>query len=98
MFEGIPIVDFTAPTLLGFAVAMLLLGKILPRSTYLEKVAEAERWRMAYEAEREARATSDAQTSELLEVSRTTHSVITAMFATIESTTNNRSYDVVPKE
>lgn len=84
MLEGIPIVGLTAPTLLGVAVLMLLSGKIIPRSTLKDKSDECERWRLAYEAEREARSTSDSQTAELLEVARTTHDIIAAMFGTSE--------------
>lgn len=82
MIDGIPLIALTAPTLLGIAVLMLLTGRLVPRSTLTDKAAEAERWRLAYEAEREARSTSDAQTVELLEVAKTTHNIIAAMFGT----------------
>jgi hypothetical protein len=84
MLDGIPIAALTAPTLLGFAVLMLLLGKIVPRATLVDKAEEAERWRKAYEAEREARVISDAQTAELLELAKTTHNILVAMFGTTE--------------
>lgn len=82
--EGIPLVGLTAPTLLGIAVLMVLTGRLYSRAAYLEKVAEAERWRLAYEAEREARALSDKQTTELLELAKTTHSFIVAVFTNSE--------------
>lgn len=78
--DGIPIAGLTAPALLGIAVMMLLLGRLVPRSTFDEKAKEAEHWRQAYEKEREARATSDAQTVELLELAKTTHNLIVAIF------------------
>ena len=84
MIEGIPIVGLTAPGLLGVAVLLLLLGKIVPRSTLQDKIEEAIQWRKAYEAEREARRLADAQTTELLEVSRTNHALISALFANSE--------------
>jgi hypothetical protein len=80
MLDGVPITGLTAPALLGIAVMMLLLGRIVPRSTFDEKAKEAEHWRLAYEKEREARATSDAQTVELLELAKTTHNLMVAVF------------------
>lgn len=84
MLDGIPIGDLTAPTLLGLTVLMVLLGWLVPKAMWKEKSEEAERWRLAYEAEREARSTSDAQTVELLELAKTTHNIIVAMFGTTE--------------
>lgn len=84
MLDGVPITNLTPPALLGIAVILMMLGKLVPRSALTDKDAEAERWRKAYEAEREARATSDAQTAELLEVAKTTHNLIVAMFDTAE--------------
>jgi len=81
---GIPLADLTAPTLLGVVVLLVLLGRIVPRSILLAKEKEAERWRLAYEAEREARIETEAQTKELLELAKTTHSFITATFANSE--------------
>lgn len=80
VLEGIPVVGLTAPGLLGLVVLLLLLGKIVPRATYLDKSEEANRWREAYEKEREARATSEAQTKELLEVGRTNLALLKALF------------------
>lgn len=84
MLDGIPFADLTAPTLLGITVLLLLLGRIVPRATYQDKAKESEKWRLAYEAEAKARATSDAQTAELLEVARTTHKIIVAVFGAEE--------------
>jgi hypothetical protein len=83
MLDGIPVVGLSAPVLLGITVLLLLLGKIVPRATLQDKIQEAADWKAAYEAEREARAKSDAQTAELLEVSKTTHSISVAMFDVI---------------
>lgn len=98
MFEGIPLVGLTAPTLLGIAVLLLFTGRLVPRATLLDKAQEASDWKAAYEAEREARATSDQQTVELLEVSKTNHSVTVAMFELIRRGAGRESggTDVVP--
>lgn len=82
MLDGIPIVELTVRTLLGITVLLLLTGRIVPRYIYMEKAKEADRWREAYEQEKEARTTSDRQTAELLEVAKTTHNIIAAMFGT----------------
>lgn len=84
MIEGIPITSLSAPAILGLAVILIFLGKIVPRSYYLEKKEESDRWREAYEAEREARSVADSQSRELLELAKTTHSLITAVFANSE--------------
>lgn len=84
MIDGISIIGLTPPALLGVAILMMLTGRLIPRSTYLDRVKEADQWRKAYEAERAARATSDAQTVELLELAKTTHSFITAVFSNSE--------------
>lgn len=96
MIDGLPVVGLTAPALLGIAVLLLLLGKIVPRATLTDKAEESERWRHAYEAEREARATSDAQTVELLELAKTTHNIIVTMFGTAERTQQSGGADALP--
>lgn len=78
--DGVPLVGLTAPTLLGAAILMLLTGKLWTNAAYQQKCAESDKWQAAYEKERETRLASDAQTSELLEVTKTTNAVITAMF------------------
>lgn len=97
MIDGFPLIGLTAPTLLGIAILFLLMGRIIPRSTYLDKSREAERWREAYEKEREARARSNAQTVELLEGLKTNHAVISAMFQTIQRLAGSGESDVGPK-
>lgn len=81
MFSEIPIRDLTAPTLLGILVLCIIFGRLVPWTVLRDARAEAERWRLAYETERSARAISDSQTSELLESARTTESFIRAVFA-----------------
>lgn len=97
MIEGIPIAGLTAPTLLGIAILMLLTGRLFTKAAFEDKAQEAERWRLAYEAERTARATSDAQTAELLELAKTTHAFITAVFSTSEQIRRSGNTDVQSK-
>jgi hypothetical protein len=82
MLDGIPVDKLSAPFLLLLAVLMILLGLLVPRWLYKAKEKEAENWRLAYEAERKARLTSDAQTAELLELAKTSNNVLQAMFGT----------------
>lgn len=84
LLGGLPLTELTASALLGLAILMILRGKIWTDAAYQEKTKESERWRLAYEAEREARQTSDAQTAELLELAKTTHSFIKAVFVNSE--------------
>jgi hypothetical protein len=79
LLDGIPIGDFAPATLLGITILLILLGRLIPRPTYNEKKEECERWRLAYETERDARQISDLQTAELLELAKTTHALISAI-------------------
>lgn len=96
MLDGVPLTNLTPAALVGIGVILMMLGKLVPRSALMDKDAEVERWRKAYEAEREARATSDAQTAELLEVAKTTHNLIVAMFGTADRIRESGGTDVVP--
>lgn len=83
MIEGLSLealVNLTPASLLGLFILMMLLGKIVPRSSLEDKQLEADRWRQAYETERSARIKSDEQTSELLEVVKTSNAVLDATF------------------
>lgn len=82
---GLPVVGLTAPALLGIMVLFFMVGRIVPRSTLQDKIKECERWQAAYEVEREARATSNQQTIQLLEFAKTNHSLITAIFTNLEA-------------
>lgn len=83
MIDSIPLIGLSAPTLLGVAIALLLTGKIVPRATLMDRQKEMERWREAYEREREARAVLERQTEELTELAKTTHAIIVAMFQSV---------------
>ena len=82
MLDGIDVSNLTAPTLVGIAVLSVILGVLVPKYIYKDVIRERDNWRNAYEAEREARVTSDAQTRELLELAKTTHSIVVALFGT----------------
>lgn len=82
MIDGIPIGDLTAPGLLLVAVLMVFLGWLVPKSTLKKAEAEADRWQRAYETAEQARALSESQKAELLENSKTTVAVLTALAAT----------------
>jgi hypothetical protein len=84
MFLDLSLTTISSAGLLGITVLLILFGRLIPLSTLRDKQEEAERWRQAYEAERKARGIADAQTNELLEVAKTTHSIIAAMASTSE--------------
>jgi hypothetical protein len=80
MWEGIPISAIGPSALVSIFVLAILLRKLVPSPTYKEKCQESERWRLAYEAERTGRILSDKQTSELLELAKTTHNYVAAIY------------------
>ena len=80
---GIPIAGLTAPTLLGVAILLLFTGKLWTNNAYQQKAQECDRWREAYEKESEARRTANQQTIELLEVTKTTHHLVEALFQNV---------------
>lgn len=81
MFSGIPVEQLTAPALTGIAVLMVFMGFLVPKRFYQAKVDESQRWQLAFELQRDRADKSDAQTAELLEVAKTTHALITAVFS-----------------
>lgn len=97
MFEGINLSVLTERGLVFLAVLMLFFGVLVPRSTYKEKCEESERWRKAYEAEREARSLSDGQTKELLEFAKASYHILDAAFSeTEQSNRTGGAHRVVP--
>jgi len=96
MWDGIPLTNLTASTLLGLTVLLLLLGKIVPRSTYKDKADESEKWRLAYEAQRKISETSAEQTAELIELAKTSHSMLVALFNVAEPKQEPGRTHVVP--
>lgn len=84
MLDGIPLASLTPAALLGIAILFIIVGRLIPRSTYLDKVKECEKWQAAYETSEKARVASDAQTRELLELAKTTNRIVQAMFDVTE--------------
>lgn len=80
MLGGIPVEYLTPSALIGLAIFFIFTGRLVPKRFYQEKVNESDRWRLAYEVQRERADKSDAQTAELLEVTKTTHAFIVAIF------------------
>lgn len=79
MLEGIAIGELTPSVLLGICILLMFLGRLVPRSTLQDKIDEADKWRLAYEVEREAHGIADAQTTKLLELANITHGLIVSM-------------------
>ena len=72
-FGGITFADLTSSTLLAAVVILILLGRLVPQSILQDKIQERDRWREAYESEREARAVAEAQSQELIDRTRHLH-------------------------
>lgn len=79
--------DSLAWALVGVGVLFIITGLLVPRYLYKEKAREAERWRQAYELEREARTAAVEQTSDLLEMARTNNAIQSALFDSSRSQT-----------
>lgn len=76
---GFPVTELTAPALLGLAVWLILTGRIVPRSTYDEKVKEAEKWQAAHSVSEEARLVQSKQLDAAMEVGQVAKHVLTAL-------------------
>lgn len=98
MLDGIPLVNLTPSVLLGIVVLFILLGRLIPRSALVDKAEESERWRKAYEAEREARTLADAQTTELLEVAKATHGILDAIVNDADPAPKGGAHRVVARQ
>lgn len=72
-----------ATGILTLVVLLVLWGKIVPRSTLddmrADKDKQIETWRSAYEKSETAREIQRAQITDLLEIARTTNTVIQAL-------------------
>lgn len=79
MIDGLPIAQLGPTGLLGILILLILLGRLVPRRTLEDVIAEKNDWKAAYEQEREARAVGAAQVDELLEHARTTDAFIRAL-------------------
>jgi len=97
MLDGIPVEILTPGALLGLFVLLVFTGRITTRASLTDKNQEIERWRQAYEFEREAHAAADAQVGELLDVAKTSQAVIQALHTTSERIRQSGDPDVVSK-
>lgn len=79
MIEGIPVADLGPPALLGIFFLLFFLGRIVPRRTLDDQIAEKNEWRSAHRISEQARAELSAQVNELLEHARTTDAFIRAL-------------------
>lgn len=96
MLEGIAATDVGLGTLVAVFFLLMFFGRIKPKSDVDRADAEAEKWRQAWELEREARIQADTQTAELLEVARTTHQIVVALFGAAESSRRSGGTHVGP--
>lgn len=96
--DGVPIFGLTAPAILGIAFLMILTGRLVPRSVLRDKDEETERWRLAYEAEREARIVSDNQTTKLLVAVETNRDVLLSLFKALNNNESGGPYDVASED
>lgn len=84
MLDGISLIGLTPAGLLLITVLMILTGRLVPRYVHQNVLQERDQWKAAYEAERAARALSDSQTRELLEVAKASEKFLAAVVETSE--------------
>ncbi len=96
MIDGIPITDLSIPTLLGIGILLIMFGRLVPWWFYKQKAEESEKWRLAFESEKEARIATVAQTQKLIDVTEDIHSIVVAVFRGAELTRQTGEAYVVP--
>ncbi len=96
MLDGFVIPDWSAEGLLALGFVLLMFGKLVPRVHLEDKDKEVDRWREAYLTEREARLSSDKQTTELLEVAKTTQELIQGVYVTSRQIKRSGDQDASP--
>lgn len=74
--EQIPLGDLGPAGLVAVAVLMILLGRLVPRSTLNDVKADRDHWRRAHEISEQARREQMSQMETLLEHARTTNAFI----------------------
>ena len=82
MVDSIPLGagQLTAVGVLTIVYFLIITGRLVPKIFYDAKAKESEQWREAYLGEREARIESEKQTTQLLELAKTSDSFIRAVF------------------
>lgn len=96
MIDGIPIANLAPPTLIGIFFLLVFFGRLIPRYLYEAKVEECEKWRLAFEAERDARINTAQQTQQLVATTSEIHQVVGAVFKGAELTQETGEAYVVP--
>lgn len=76
---GINPTDAGAVALLTLVVLFILTGRLIPRRTHEDVLADRERWRQAYLQSEAARQLEHEQTGELLEMARLGGHILTAL-------------------
>lgn len=74
--SGIPLDSLTPAALLGLAILLLLLGRLVPRRTYEDLKNDRDRWQVAHQESEAARQEMAMQMRELLETGRTTEALL----------------------
>lgn len=76
---GINPTDAGAVVLLTLVVLLILTGRLIPRRTHEDVLADRDNWRQAYLEAEKARAVEHEQTGELLEMARLGGRILTAL-------------------
>jgi hypothetical protein len=76
---GINPVEGGAWALVTIAVLMVLTGRLIPRRTYDDMVADRDNWRQAFHASEEVRRMQDKQVEQLLTVAEVGGRIINAL-------------------
>lgn len=79
MFGGFSLWQASAGGLLAVVVLLILTGRLVPYRLLKDVRAEAERWRQAYELERDARQRLAEHAEAGIEAARTTTAVLRAL-------------------
>jgi acyl CoA:acetate/3-ketoacid CoA transferase alpha subunit len=76
---GINPTDAGAVVLLTLVVLLILTGRLIPRRTHEDVLADRDNWRQAYLESEKARTVEHQQTGELLEMARLGGHILTAL-------------------
>ncbi|MCX4816787.1 hypothetical protein OG601_47565 [Streptomyces sp. NBC_01239] len=76
---GINPSDVGLGALLTLAVLLILTGKLVPRRTHEDVIADRDNWRQAYLESEKARKAEHEQTGELLEMAKLGGHILTAL-------------------
>lgn len=76
---GLPLAGITAPILLLIGIWLILTGRLVPRRTYDDLLADRNEWREAHKISESQRETLNQQINSLLEVGKTVESIMHAL-------------------